>query len=267
MRILLTNDDGIDAPGLEVLGRTLAGEGHDLVIAAPPGDLSGSGTALGALQHGTTVNTVQVELAALPGVEAYRIDAPPAFAVLAACTGALGPRPDVVVAGINPGHNAGRAVLHSSTVGAALTAASGGLSAVAVSCGELPASRFDTAATVASAVLHLLTTQLPRRTVLNVNVPDVDLACIKGIRFAPLGPLGVTRISIERSPDGLRMGLMHNGERLRDDRNLNTDSALIGAGYVTLTALSGGLQELHDVHAQEELTRTLAANLPTPADR
>ena len=104
------------------------------------------------------------------GVPAYAIDGPPGLCVCAARLGAFGDPPDIVVSGINSGCNTGRAILHSGTVGAALTAQSFGCSALAVSVDVSDPWRFDTAARVALDVLPMLL-DAPPRSVLNLNVP------------------------------------------------------------------------------------------------
>ncbi|MFI5613688.1 5'/3'-nucleotidase SurE [Amycolatopsis sp. NPDC051903] len=248
MRVLLTNDDGIEAPGLLALAHALRDAGHDLVVAAPAADSSGSGTSLGAIDHGTIVATSPYRLPGLEDVPAHRVSAPPAFAVLAACFGALGPPPDVVVAGVNDGHNTGRAVLHSSTVGAALTASTAGRSALAVSCGEYPGARFDTAAAVGVAVLRWLISEAPRRTVLNVNVPDVDIAALQGIRWARLGRVGSAGLTIKPAADGLRLERFPTAhDVLAAEEHRDTDSAVVASRCVSVTGLVGGPREVSDL--------------------
>ncbi|MEV4599825.1 5'/3'-nucleotidase SurE [Amycolatopsis sp. NPDC049253] len=252
MRVLLTNDDGIEAPGLLALAHALRDAGHDLVVAAPAGDSSGSGTSLGAIDHGTIVACEPHALPGLDGVPAHRVSAPPAFAVLAACFGALGPPPDVVVAGINDGHNTGRSVLHSSTVGAALTASTAGRSALAVSCGDRPGARFDTAAAVGVAVLGWLVAHAPKRTVLNVNVPDVDLADLRGVRWARLGRVGSSGLMIKPAADGLRLERFPTAQDvLARDEHADTDAALVAARCVSVTGLLGGPREVSDLGSLE----------------
>src|SRR5205807_5161937 len=121
------------------------------------------------------IEVLPVELDDLDDVPAYALEAPPALAVMAARLGAFGEPPHLVVSGINPGPNTGRAVLHSGTVGAALTAANFGLSGLAVSIGSGEHSHLETAATVAAAALEWLI-RAPARTVVNVNVPNLPLA-------------------------------------------------------------------------------------------
>ena len=133
MKVLVTNDDGIDAPGLHALGQALVADGRDVVVVAPARDMSGSGAAIGQVHLDQSIDARRVELPGLDGVPAYALDGAPGLCVLAARLGGFGDPPDVVMSGINPGCNTGRAVLHSGTVGAALTAANFGVRGLAVS--------------------------------------------------------------------------------------------------------------------------------------
>ncbi|MCB0982122.1 MAG: hypothetical protein KDB17_15920, partial [Ilumatobacter sp.] len=129
MRILVTNDDGIDSVGLHVLARAMAVHG-DVVLVAPDREFSGAGAAVGALHLlQPEVRRVQVDGVA----EAWTLNGPPALCVLFARLGLFGAPFDLVVSGINPGANVGRSVYHSGTIGAVLTGRLGGISGVAVS--------------------------------------------------------------------------------------------------------------------------------------
>lgn len=133
MTILVTNDDGVESIGLHALVRALVDDGRDVVVAAPNCDWSGAGAAIGKVHVDEHIDAQQVELPGLAGVTAYAVDGPPGLCVLAARLGGFGPPPDLVVSGVNPGCNTGRAVLHSGTVGAALTGANFGVRGLAVS--------------------------------------------------------------------------------------------------------------------------------------
>src|SRR3546814_1560572 len=160
VRILVTNDDGIDSLGLHVLARRLTEHG-DVVVVAPDREYSGFGAALGTLH----LMQPEVQRQHIDGVpEAWSAGGPPALCVYFARFGCFGDT-DLVVAGINPGANTGRAIYHSGTVGAAITARNGGLNAIAVSPpvigigvegqggGEqIRAQRWDTAARGEAAV-------------------------------------------------------------------------------------------------------------------
>src|ERR1700689_5078569 len=199
MRILVTNDDGIGAPGLAALVGRLVAAGHDVAVAAPSSERSGGGTALGGADDGPPTSVADHGLPPAPAVPAGATDGPRGLAVLAACAGALGEPPDAVISGINAGPNTGRSLLFSGTVGAALTGAMLGRSAMAVSCGFLPEARFDTAAEVACAAVPLLARPEMRGTVLNLNVPDVSLDQIKGVENGPLGRRGRMGGAMERT--------------------------------------------------------------------
>ena len=129
MRILVTNDDGIDSIGLHVLARAMTRFGH-VVVAAPDSEYSGASAALGAI-HLIRPEVRRVQIDGVP--EAWSVSGAPALCVMFARLGVFGGRFDLVVSGINPGVNVGRSVYHSGTVGAALTARLGGISGVAVS--------------------------------------------------------------------------------------------------------------------------------------
>jgi 5'-nucleotidase len=133
MKVLVTNDDGVGSPGLHALAGALVDDGHDVVVVAPDVDFSGSGAAIGRVHADEQIDAERVELPGLAGVPAYAVDGPPGLCVLTARLGGFGAPPDIVVSGINPGCNTGRAVLHSGTVGAALTAANFGVRGLAVS--------------------------------------------------------------------------------------------------------------------------------------
>jgi 5'-nucleotidase len=235
VRILVTNDDGIHAPGLGVLARAIVAEGYDVVVAAPLDDRSGSGAAIGPVHMGEGLAVEEVSLEGLLGVPCFGLDGPPALAVITGRLGAFGESPDVVVSGINPGPNTGRSVLHSGTVGAALTAANFGISGLSVSAGVSDPMYWDTAARFAVHALAWLV-GAPPRTVLNLNVPALPYDEVKGIRRAALAPFGTVRTAIAEQQDGrLVLELRATGERL----DPATDTALVADGWAALTALTG----------------------------
>ena len=235
MRVLVTNDDGVRAPGLLPLAQAVVAAGHDVVVAAPQEDMSGSSAAIGRMHADESIDVEPVELEGLEGVPAYGVDGPPALAVLAARLGGFGEPPGVVVSGINPGPNTGRAVLHSGTVGAALTGANFGVSGLAVSMGVGDVYRWETAAALAVPALDWLLQQ-PPKTVLNLNVPNLPLSEVRGVRPATLAPFGTVRAAlVESQGGGLQMELAEHGLELPAD----SDTALVRDGYAAATVLLG----------------------------
>jgi 5'-nucleotidase len=130
---LVTNDDGIASPGLHVLAAAIAEAGHDVVVVAPSSDRSGVGAALGLVHADQHLDIERVELPGYAHLDAYSLDGPPGMCAVAGRLGAFGEPPELVASGINAGLNTGRAILHSGTVGAALTAQNFGCSGLAVS--------------------------------------------------------------------------------------------------------------------------------------
>ena len=203
MRILITNDDGVGAPGLAALTRalvrwvdTVAAEGgpsHRIVVVAPSSNYSGAGAAVGSVTDRTAIPYARATVEGAEGVEAYGLDASPALSVIAGALGAVGPKPDLVLSGINHGVNVGRSVLHSGTVGAALTASQLGISALAVSlrAGVTP-DPWESAADLAVSLIPVLVAA-PVRTVLNLNVPALPLDKILGLRWARVSGAGLIK--------------------------------------------------------------------------
>lgn len=233
MRILLTNDDGVFAPGLGALAAALATAGHDVFVVAPLTDWSGMGAALGPVHVTGRIGYERVSIPELPaGSIVVGVDGPPALAVLGACLGGFGDKPDLVVSGINSGANVGQAVLHSGTVGAALTALSFDVPALAVSLdlGSPPA--YGTAAEVAVGLAPRLP-GLGRPVVLNVNVPNVLPGRARGLRMATLAKAGVVQAHVRETEDeALQLTLPTTGSV-----DPGSDLALLAEGWITLTAL------------------------------
>jgi 5'-nucleotidase len=231
--MIVTNDDGIDAPGLRELASALCGLGHDVVVAAPREEASGTSCSLSSVQHeGRTI----VERRALEGLEdvtAFAVAASPAFISLVGLRGAFGPAPDVVVSGINEGPNTGRAVIHSGTVGAALTAATYGIRGLAVSM-ELGSSiHWLTAHRILPPVVDALVSS-PVGTTLNLNVPNRPLDEVRGVRLARLAPFGMVQTQVAEAGEGyVKLSFSSPDEKAPP----GSDAALLAEGYATVTAL------------------------------
>ncbi|MEY2451623.1 MAG: 5/3-nucleotidase [Acidimicrobiaceae bacterium] len=250
MRILVTNDDGVDAVGLHVLARRL-GELGDVVVAAPDREYSGASAALGTL-HLIRPEVHRVRIDGVP--EAWSITGPPALCVMFARLGVFGAPFDLVVSGINPGANAGRAIYHSGTVGAALTARNGGVSGLAVSQAVddfgvegqgwddmLADQRWETAAEVGARVAKEMLGNLPTDPiVINVNVPNRPIDQLAGWRrteVALLPPRALASAALipKVGHDGAFEVRMDWGDPL--ELPVDTDSGAVEAGYVAVTAL------------------------------
>jgi 5'-nucleotidase len=246
MRVLVTNDDGIDSPGLAILARCAVELGWDTVVAAPAVESSGTSAGLTAARDNRQVAVERRTLATIPTVPAYAVAAHPGLIALTACHDGFGARPDLVLSGVNRGGNIGRAVLHSGTVGAALTAAINGARAVAVSL-DVPIDpesppHWETAAAAVHRLLPFAAACDPGA-VLNVNVPDADEASPP--RWASLATYGRVRTKVTHQADG---AIEVGNVEVAGDLEPGTDAALLAAGHVTVTAL-------HSVHSDDDLMR------------
>jgi len=235
VRILATNDDGIEAEGLHVLARRVAEAGHELVVAAPNTDASGSGAAIGLFHSDSRIDVRRVELPKCDA-PAWAVGGPPGLCTLAARLGAFGDPPEIVVSGINAGLNTGRAILHSGTVGAALTAQNFGAKGLAVSVAAGDEWHWESAATVALEVLDVLA-DAPARSVLNLNVPALPRDRIKGLRWARLAAFGAVRAAVAHSESEGHLQIELRA--VDDELPADTDTALADAGYATLTTIVG----------------------------
>jgi 5'-nucleotidase len=182
LQILLTNDDGIDAPGIAVLRRALDGLGAVTTIAP---DRNTSGVARGI----TIRRALRLQRRTFgDGYEGLACDGMPSDCVRIALLGVRCPVPDLVVSGINAGGNMGADATYSGTVGAAFEAALRGHPALAFSVEQLEPGWLDEAVPILRAMVgHVIERGLPRHSILNINLPDRPLAGITGIRPARLG--------------------------------------------------------------------------------
>lgn len=215
----------------------MAGAGYEVVVVAPKDDFSGSGAAIGPVHVGQSIEFDTLSVPGLEDVPVYGVDGPPALCVLLARIGGFGPPADVVVSGVNPGNNTGRSILHSGTVGAAMTASSFGVSGLAVSIGATEGAPilWDTACAYAVRALDWLV-EAPVRTILNLNVPNIAAGDVAGVRLARLAPFGTVRTALVQSGEGrLDVELRATEDVLDPD----TDTALVLAGFVAVTPLMG----------------------------
>ncbi len=274
MRLLLTNDDGVGAPGLASLARHVehwihdapAGEDREALVVAPQVNHSGMSAAVGDLFNHPSVEYSRHEIAGAPTVRAYGLNAPPALCALLGALGSFGLEPDIIVSGINAGANVGRSVLHSGTIGAILTGAQVGKSGLAVSVQWGEEIHFDTAAAVAIEVLdHLMAA--PSRTLWNLNVPNLTTAKLRGVRRGRISIAGIVKSA----------GPLAGGEPLGDEGQLplrlgaaspevgdvsdeapDDDGALVASGFASLTPLRGPHEDT-DTALDETLHQALEA--------
>ena len=184
MRVLVSNDDGVDAPGIHALAKGLRDAGHDVVMVAPDRDRSG---ASNSLTLDAPIRVVRLD------ARTWKVYGTPTDCVHVAVTGmleALGLEPDLVVSGINNVANLGDDVIYSGTVAAAMEGRFLGLPSVAMSlaANDHDGRHYATAARAAVEIIaRLASDPLPAATILNVNVPDVPWDELRGFETSRLG--------------------------------------------------------------------------------
>jgi 5'-nucleotidase len=193
MKILVTNDDGIYAPGLWAAVEALAGMA-EVVVVAPDREQSGTGTAVTLNEPIRAVEIVPM----VEGTKTFAVEGTPADAVILALETLVG-EVDLVVAGINSGANLGADVMISGTVGAALQGYNRGIQSIAISVASLRNVRFDSAAAVLASLAQQVAEGAVSATVLlNVNVPPMIREDITGV--------DVTRLAGRRYADTVKLG-------------------------------------------------------------
>lgn len=240
MRIAVTNDDGVHAPGIAHLAAALQGAGHDVVICAPDKNLSGAGASTGADLR--RIKGLQVTPVEVNGGPAHMVSSTPAVCALLAIRGAFGGPVDMVLSGINPGTNMGPSVLHSGTVGAVVTAANFGVPGLAVSMDaheDAPAEIFEASAKWALFVLANLDPADKARA-MSLNVPGLPVDQIKGVRATGLDATPGFRaegVDVVEEFDGGSQLLSFRYEEVEAQLDEEGDVAAVRSGYASLSWL------------------------------
>jgi 5'-nucleotidase len=257
MRILITNDDGINAPGLEVLtaiATQIAGPQGEVWTVAPAFEQSGVGHC---------ISYTHPMMIARLGPQRYAAEGSPADCVLAALYDVLdGAKPDLVLSGVNRGNNAAENVLYSGTIGGAMEAALQGLPAIALSQFMGPetdglADPFEAARTHGAGVVRALLDRglwdgSDYRLFYNINFPPVPASAVKGMKVAAQGFRRDTSFGVEphQSPSG-RKFLWIKGGPQHSPTLPGTDAAVNLQGWISVTPMRADLTA-HDRLAELE---------------
>ncbi|QIZ69472.1 5'/3'-nucleotidase SurE [Oxynema aestuarii] len=253
MKLLISNDDGIYAPGIYALANRLAGVGHEVSVVCPDRERSATG-------HGLTLHQpIRAEIVESlfdPSVKAWACSGTPADCVKLALWALLDRAPDFVLSGINQGQNLGNDILYSGTVSAAMEGLLEGIPSIAFSLASYTSRDFDPAAQFACRLLDTLAADpLEKPMLLNVNIPAVAIAEIAGVTLARQGLRRYVDIFEKRSDPRGKTYYWLAGEVLEDieqpadprisDR-IPTDVEAIRENYITLTPLHYDLTAASD---------------------
>lgn len=232
MRILVTNDDGILAPGIEALYRAMTDFG-DVDVVAPE-------TSQSAVGHAISVKTpLAVQRVHVNGVfHGWSVDGRPADCVKLAMHELLPGRPDFVVSGINAGANTGINVIYSGTIAGAVEAAFYGVPSMAFSLELSTELDFHGAGRIAQAIFARYVAQRPAPgTCVSVNIPALDAGWPKGVRVCPQATATMEEYYVKRTDDENRVCYYLDGRMPDPNSHPDTDFAAMRAGYVAVTPL------------------------------
>ncbi len=250
MRILITNDDGILAPGLRALQRAFS-RSHAVTVVAPDRERSAIGHAI------TLHQPLRAESVAMGnGCRGTAVSGTPADCIKIAVLEVMDKKPDMVISGINPGANLGININYSGTVAAAKEAALYGISSLAVSV-QAPASDHynDMARYTVSLAERVAATGLPFGTFLNLNFPDMPVAAAAGIRVCRQG-IETFPENIEKRVDPRNRPYYWQGcdaQTFQD--NPDSDGSAVAADYIVITPLKCDTTDYTLLDSLENLIR------------
>jgi 5'-nucleotidase len=226
MRILISNDDGYKADGIIQLVKSLS-EIAEVIVVAPSENKS---AASSSLTIGKALKPIQIEK------NVYAIDATPSDCVHLALCGFIKESIDLVVTGINFGANLGDDVIYSGTVAGAIEGRFLGLPSIAMSLASWECKHFETAGEIAKLlVAQINKAPLTNNTIINVNVPDIPMTEIKGIKSTRLGNRHKSEPSIQDLKNPSLYWIGENGKEA--DNGEGTDFHAVSNNFVSVTPL------------------------------
>ncbi len=234
MKILLTNDDGYRAEGIWALATELAARGAEVTIVAPESQRS-------AASHAVTLHKPlrlrRAQNLERENISMYYTNGTPSDSAMLGLLEVM-PEADLLISGINGGPNLGEDVLYSGTVAAAMEGALLGYRAISVSLSYYDNEDYSLAAAFTAGLApQLVASALPKKTVLNVNIPPVKPDQYKGFEVVPLGSREYRDVLQKRvDPRG---GIYYwvTGQLVRDETIRNTDNSVVSRGIVSITPL------------------------------
>ena len=256
MRVLVSNDDGVDAAGIHCLADGLRAAGHDVQVVAPDRDRSGASNSL-TLDQPLRAKRIDERTWSVAGT--------PTDCVHLALAGLLEKDPDLVVSGINNTSNLGDDVIYSGTVAAAMEGRCLGLPAIAMSlaCADHRPQHWDSAARAAVEIMaRLASDPLPADTILNVNVPDLAWDQIRGFEVTRLGHRHRAEPCIaQRDPRGRQIWWI-GPPGAAQDAGPGTDFHAIASGFISITPIHVDLTRYQALETVARWVDGLSATLP-----
>jgi len=259
LRILVSNDDGVDAPGIRILAAALRDAGHEVYVVAPDRDRSGASNSL-TLDLPIRIKRIDANTCSVFGT--------PTDCVHLALTGMLDFEPDIVVSGINNSANLGDDVIYSGTVSAAMEGRFLGLPAVAVSLvtRNHQAQHYPTAARAAIAIVERLRADpLPADTILNVNVPDLAWEDVHGFEVTRLGNRHRSEPCLPQSDPRGGTVFWIGPAGPEQDAGPGTDFHAVRTGFISITPIHVDLTRFQALEKVAGWVGGLSQSLESPA--
>jgi len=247
MHILLTNDDGYNAPGIQTLYRTLRAQtNHEISIVAPEGQRSATGHSITLLQplFLTEYNLGEQQ-------KGYAISGTPSDCVKLAIQGGLISKPDLVISGINHGSNLGTDVFYSGTVSAAMEGVLLGVPSLAVSLASYDSTNFEPAAAYLAEQLDFIV-QHNQDGLININIPGKPLADWQGVKVTRLGKAVYENV-FERRVDPHGWTYFWQCGNLTQDLELDTDLRAIQEDFISITPMHSDLTDFACVESWQAI--------------
>jgi 5'-nucleotidase len=246
MRILVSNDDGYQADGIIQLAKSLS-DIAEVIVVAPSENKS---AASSSLTIGKPLKPIQID------TNIYAIDATPSDCVHLALCGFIKESIDLVVTGINFGANLGDDVIYSGTVAGAIEGRFLGLPSIAISLASWECNHFETAGNIAKILVNQIDKALLlKNTIINVNVPDIPMNEILGIKSTRLGSRHKSAPSIQDLKDPSLYWIGENGQE--DDNGEGTDFHAVSNNYVSVTPLQIDQTKHNEIRALSEWIKKL----------
>jgi len=259
MRVLVSNDDGVDAPGIRFLADALRAAGHEVTVVAPDRDRSGASNSL----------TLDQPIRATQRANnIWSVAGTPTDCVHLALSGMLDADPHIVLSGINNTSNLGDDVIYSGTVAAAMEGRCLGLPAIAVSLAsvEHKALHYESAARAAVEITaRLIVDPLPADTILNVNVPDLAWEDIKGFEVSRLGNRHRAEPCIQQTDPRGRPIWWIGPPGLAQDAGPGTDFHAVRNGFISITPIHVDLTRFQALETVASWVSGLSDSLKTSA--
>ncbi len=246
MKILLTNDDSIHAPGIYALWQEACKYG-EVTVVAPSREMSAIGHAI------TISDSLRIESYERNGMKGWSVTGTPADCVKMALKEVVTEKPDIILSGVNQGSNTGLNVIYSGTVSGASEGAISGFPAIAISLNSYRSKDFSVAAKFALiAAKQLLSRPLPPFTLLNINVPALPEHEIKGVKVGRQGRARFEELFDKRVDPRGRTYYWMGAEKLVVDEPDDVDETIVESGWISITPLQLDLTDYPLMKTLEE---------------